>query len=132
MTPGQWIVTGVLAAGLGGTRNSWATETEALETVKLAFELGADVNAVNATGDTALHGAAYRGWDSVVRFLVDKGANMNLKNDYRWTPLTIAEGVDGFAAGLSDSPSTAKLLRELGAEPTPPDVERNPTKIKAR
>jgi uncharacterized protein len=120
----------MMAAGLGGSRNSWATEENALEAVKLAYELGADVNAFNLTGDTALHGAAFRGWDTVVQFLVDKGADMNMKNEYRWTPLTIAEGVDGFAAGLSDSPSTAVLLRKLGAEPTPPDVERTPSKLK--
>ena len=48
------------AAGLG-THEPGAdpgTEPEAFEAVKLALELGGDVNAVNKDGDTAMHGAA--------------------------------------------------------------------------
>ncbi len=36
-------------------------EPEALEAVKMLVELGNDVNAANDRGETALHGAAYRG-----------------------------------------------------------------------
>ena len=52
----------MVAAGVG-TRSPGedaGTETEALEAVKLAFELGGDVNAVDNNGDTAMHGAAYQ------------------------------------------------------------------------
>jgi ankyrin repeat protein len=35
-------------------------------------ELGADVNFVADTGETAMHGAAYRGANSVVQYLFDK------------------------------------------------------------
>ena len=43
-------------------------------------------------GSTALHGAAYRGLVSVVRFLVDHGAQVDVKNRLGWTPLTVAGG----------------------------------------
>src|ERR1700674_1661744 len=49
-----------------------ASESEVLTAVKLLVELGADVNAVNDLNETALHGAAYRGANTVVQFLLDK------------------------------------------------------------
>ena len=45
-----------------------------LEAVQLAAELGADVNAVNTDGRTALDAAKALRYDSVVKFLVQKGA----------------------------------------------------------
>ena len=41
-------------------------EPEALEAVKMLVELGNDVNAANDRGETALHGAAYRGANTIV------------------------------------------------------------------
>ena len=61
-----------------------------LEAVQLALELGGDVNAVDANGETAMHGAAYKNLPKVVQFLADKGAKIevwNRKNKYGWTPL---------------------------------------------
>ena len=45
-----------------------------LEAVKLCVELGMDVNAVNSMGLTALHGAANRGSDDIIKFLVSTRA----------------------------------------------------------
>ena len=53
------------------------TEAEALEAVKLCVSLGLDVNAATDKGETALHGAAHRGADTIAKYLVDKGANVN-------------------------------------------------------
>lgn len=66
-------------------------------------------------GSTALHGAAYRGLDPVVQFLVDKGARVDAKNALGWTPLTVAEGL--FAANNyhEANPSTVALLKALMA-----------------
>ena len=83
-------------------------ERLALEAVTLAVELGADVNAVNQAGDTALHGAASLGMDTVVRFLADSGANLNVKNESGRTPLAMAPRE-------AARQSTATLLRGLGA-----------------
>ena len=67
-------------------------EKRILEAVKLAVELGGDVNAVNAKGQTALHAAAFMGYADVIQFLAEKGANLNAKDKYGQTPLTIALG----------------------------------------
>ena len=67
-----------------------------LEAVKVALALGGDVNAVDSKGDTAMHGAAYKQFPSVVDFLVEQGASIdvwNTKNIQGWTPLRIAVGV---------------------------------------
>ena len=55
-------------------------EARTMEVVRLALELGGDVNAANAMGDTALHAATFKGFATVVKFLVDKGGDMSRKN----------------------------------------------------
>jgi len=97
-----------------------------LAAVKLCLELGANVNAVNKYGDTALHGAAWReSAESIVQLLLDKGANLNAKNNRGWTPLVIAEGIHT-GGSFVHSETTAALLRKLGAEPSPPGISREP------
>jgi ankyrin repeat protein len=65
------------ATGMGGGA-AWIQpargEREALtlEAVKLAAELGADVNAANTDGRTALDAAKALRYESVVKFLVEK------------------------------------------------------------
>ena len=117
----------MVAAGIGYTqgRNKTTVDT-ALRAATLCLELGADVNAVNANGETALHGAARRqDGEGLVQFLVeDLGADMNVKSRRGWTPLVIAEGIFT-AAYYIRAPRTAELLRQLGAEPSPPDVIRD-------
>jgi uncharacterized protein len=73
--------TAVMAAvGMGGRTTAWVgpapkeREALALETVKLAVELGVDVNAANTDGRTALDAAKSLRYGSVVEFLVAKGA----------------------------------------------------------
>jgi ankyrin repeat protein len=69
---------------------------EALEAVKLALELGNDVNTVDKNGNTAMHGAAFKQLPDVVKLLDEKGADINIwnrKNVSGWTPLRIAVGV---------------------------------------
>ena len=51
-----------------------------LEAVKLCYELGMDVNDVNSMGLTAVHGAANRGSDDIIQFLVQKGAKLDVKD----------------------------------------------------
>jgi ankyrin repeat protein len=74
------VTTALMAAvGMGGG-TAWIQvdrgEREALtlETVKLAAELGVDVNAANTDGRTALDAAKALKYDSVVTFLVENGA----------------------------------------------------------
>ena len=82
-----------VAAGLTFLASeSVQSEQRHLEAVALCVDLGLDVNAANDTGDTALHGAAFAGFDTVVQFLVDAGADMGAKNANLQTPLGVAEG----------------------------------------
>jgi uncharacterized protein len=93
--------------------------------VTAALNHGADVNATNQTGDTALHGAAAQGYDEVVRALVSQGAKLNAANKRGLTPLALARGPNqarGAAAGAGGvppgrptRPSTVELLLKLGA-----------------
>ena len=104
------------AAGLGTHEpgNDPGIEVEAFEAVKLAIELGNDVNAVNKDGDTAMHGAAYKQFPSVVRYLAAHGANpsiWNTKNKQGWTPLRIAVGVHRGMHFRGSAP-TAEAVRE--------------------
>jgi len=68
------------ATGMGGRVAGWVQprrdEREALtlESVKLATELGVDVNAADASGRTALDAAKALKYNSVVSFLLEKGA----------------------------------------------------------
>jgi ankyrin repeat protein len=83
--------------GIGGAEADEVagTEPEVLEAAQLLLKLGADVNAVDANGETPMHGAAYKNQPKVVQFLADNGAKIeiwNRKNKYGWTPLAIAEG----------------------------------------
>jgi ankyrin repeat protein len=106
------------AAGVGVWQvgESAGTNEEAFEAVKLCFELGNDVNAVDVNGDTALHGAAHRGANEVVQFLVDKGAKLDVPNKLGWTPWIIADGVL-YPNTYNRRLDTAELLLKLGANP---------------
>src|SRR5262249_37329869 len=66
----------------GGTTPE--SEPEALEAVKMLVKLGHDVNAANDRGETALHGAAYRGANTIVQYLVDQGAKLDARSQQGW------------------------------------------------
>ena len=94
-------------------------ERVTLEVARLLVELGVDVNAVSKAGNTALHGAAGKGFNSVVQFLVEKGAILDVKNKKEETPLTLAEEkrrAPRRAPRKNGEESTADLLRRLGAK----------------
>ena len=64
----------MVAAGLA-TRSPGedaGTESEVLEAVQAALDLGADINAVDNNGETAMHAAAYKNLPKVVKYLADK------------------------------------------------------------
>lgn len=104
------------AAGIAWASNQdRATEAQVLDVVKfLVEEEHADVNAANDVGETAMHAAAYRGANSVVQYLYDKGAKLDVVAKDGRTPLIIAEGVE-YGDSFAEQPQTAALLRKLGA-----------------
>ncbi len=91
-----------------------------IDAVRVAVELGADVNAASDTGDTALHAAAFHGFESVVEYLAGRGADLDARNGRGETPL--ARALDARAPArltrsLTDYSATrmADVLRALGA-----------------
>lgn len=94
------------------------TQREALEAVKLALDLGGDVNAIDKNGDTAMHGSAYKQFPAVVQLLVDQGSVIdiwNTKNKQGWTPLRIAVGVHRGMNFRLSSPTAAVLTKIMAA-----------------
>jgi uncharacterized protein len=116
----------IVAAGLG-TRSPGedaGTESEVVEALQAALDLGNDINAVDNNGETAMHGAAYKNLPGAVDFLASHGAKVevwNRKNKHGWTPLTIAEGYR--FGNFKPSPETAAAIRRamLAAGVTPPE-----------
>jgi ankyrin repeat protein len=109
----------LVAAGVGtqAPGEDPGTEPEILDAVNVALQLGNDLNAVDKNGETVMHGAAYKHAPSVVRFLAEKGARIdvwNQPNAKGWTPLKIAEGVQR-GMNIVSSPPTAAAIREVMA-----------------
>ena len=77
-------------------------------------EAGADVNAVNEADFTALHGAAFRGLNEVIEYLVTNGADINARDFRGRTAYRMAEGAKQ-SFQFQSWPETAALLKELGA-----------------
>jgi ankyrin repeat protein len=78
----------------------------------LVEELGADVNAVDADGNTAVHHAASRGDNEMIKFLVANGADVKRFNRAGQTTIDVANGP---VQRTQPYPETIKLLESLGA-----------------
>jgi ankyrin repeat protein len=113
------------AAGVGALGDgdeAAGTEAEALETVRLLLELGADANAVDQNGETAMHGAAYQSRADVIHLLDKHRADINVwnhKNKFGWTPLMIAQGhrPGNFRPAPDTIAAFEKVMRAHGVEP---------------
>lgn len=109
----------MLAAGLGWRDGSPAapsfdqgSEEEAVEAIALCLDVGLDINAINVAGDTALHAAVSgRGSEKIIRFLIEKGANLQARNEQGRTPL------DQAVADRRERTGIVALLREYAPEP---------------
>jgi ankyrin repeat protein len=84
-----------------------------LEAVRLCYELGLDVNDANSMGITALMGAANRGSDDIIRFLVEKDARMDVRDNEGRAPLDWAKGVFLATHAAVPKPDSVALLTEL-------------------
>jgi ankyrin repeat protein len=99
------------AAGVGWRAEvSRGRDRDAIETIKLLLARGADINQANQAGDTPLHGAAVRGSPDIVAFLLQHGANPELRNARKLTALDIALGQADYR--ILPNEAVANVLRQ--------------------
>ncbi|MEP7355363.1 MAG: ankyrin repeat domain-containing protein [Acidobacteriota bacterium] len=125
------------------------SEAERLEAVKLALDLGNDINAHTNFGDypvvgspettlmrypdniddllglgvgdprwdgmTAVHGSILCNQNSILEYLISKGADLNSRTDYGWTPLMITKGIF-MANSKKEFPAAARIIEKALAE----------------
>ena len=112
------------AAGVGSrdsdTRGRYRTERDAVTAVTMLLDAGADVDDADTRGQTALHGAAFWGYNDLVRLLASRGAALDAKDRRGMTPIDSAmgrAGGNGFGGNRIDvHADTAALLERLAAE----------------
>jgi ankyrin repeat protein len=110
----------MVAAGVGAALpgEEPGTEAEVLQALPILLGLGADINAVDDRGNTAMHGAAYKHLPKVVTFLAEHGARVdvwNQKNADGHTPLQIAAGIQRGMNFVFSIDTEAAIKRALGA-----------------
>jgi ankyrin repeat protein len=93
------------------------TEAQALDAVRFLFELGADARGATTTGENALFGAAYRGWNTLLELLIDKGADVNAVSKAGITPWLAASGYGDRLGGVLYNKAGADILLKHGADP---------------
>ena len=124
------------AAGVGILGNgdeAAGTEVEAIEAIKLLLKRGADINAVDDNGESAMHGAAYKSYHKLVQFLDDNRADIkvwNRKNKRGWTPLLIAQGhrPGNFRPSAKTITAIHRVMRAAGVEPRAESTPRKAAK----
>jgi ankyrin repeat protein len=100
------------AMGFAGNSHHVAPSGMLPAVTYLVEELGADVNAVDADGNSVVHNAAARGDPEMVRYLVSKGADVKKINRSGQTTIDVANGP---VQRTQPYPETIKLLESLGA-----------------
>jgi ankyrin repeat protein len=111
--PSNGQTTSLMAAAGVGWRDqlSRGREEDAITLIGMLLDEGADINAANQSGDTALHGAALRGSTAIIQYLVDHGADVTARNEKGWLPLDIALGQPEERIPYNEA--TATLLKQL-------------------
>jgi ankyrin repeat protein len=103
------LCAGAVSGGNSDDTPERVSDEEALAAIRLALDSGVDVNAQNATGDTALHTAATSGGGqpALIRLLVERGARLDVKNKADRTPL------DAASRARQPNQQVIGLLKEL-------------------
>jgi ankyrin repeat protein len=100
-------------SGGGGRRGARAAASNPIPAIQLLIERGADVNAVNSRGMTAMHYAARTGNDAAIQFLADRGARLDVKDRLGRTPADMANGVLTAVTG-ADGPRNERTALLIG------------------
>jgi ankyrin repeat protein len=105
------------AAGLGWNGGqTLGSEEDALSAVKWLVAHGCQVTGANRYGQTALHGAVYRGAQAIGQYLIQQGADLDAKDSVGRTPEVLAQGYVRYGMSASTQPEMAALLREARAK----------------
>jgi ankyrin repeat protein len=109
----------VLAAtGLNrGVGENPITEPQALEAVKFLLDLGVDPTVITTFNENALFGPAYRGWNTLLELLIEKGADVNVVSKAGVTPWLAASGYGDRLGGVLYNKEGADILAKHGADP---------------
>lgn len=126
--PNNQGVTPVMAAAgmasIDADTRGWFTtddvQLRSIESLKLLLDAGGEINATGGRrAQTALHGAAFWGWNEVVQFLVQHGAKLDIKDAQGKTVIDAAMGrAGGNSRGgqrIDVHKDTAALLEKLGS-----------------
>ncbi|WP_204356501.1 ankyrin repeat domain-containing protein [Arcticibacterium luteifluviistationis] len=101
-----------------------ATYSEQLEISEYFLEKGADINALDGAGNTALMGVCFKGYLDIVEMLLSKNAEVNIQNTHGATALIYASTFGQTAI--------AKLLLAAGADKTKVDERGNTALMHAK
>jgi len=108
----------MVVAGLNrSVGESALQESQVLAAAKLLFDLGLDARGETTEGENALLGAAYRGWNTLLLQLIEKGANVNAVSKAGITPWLAASGYGDRLGGVLYNTEGAKILLDHGADP---------------
>lgn len=118
------------------TRGRYKTEGASIEVIGLLLSAGADINAISGdptkrpgfstdkpvfnrfnavSGRSALHAAAGQGWNEIIQYLIDSGAQQQQKDARGMTPIDMAMGrfeVNSLETSPEANPVTVKLLQD--------------------
>ena len=117
----------MFAAGLGGAgrftayEDRQATEADFIDAATLCLERGADINASNDNGQTALHLAVTVRSEAFITFLIERGAKVDVKDKQGRTPIDVASGAGarGRGAAAPVRESVVALLRAALSRTSP-------------
>src|SRR6202795_3427633 len=110
----RWMILGLAATLSGAVGAELGTLADAAKsadrtTLQALLKSGANVNAAEGDGSTALHWASYRDDLESADLLIRAGANVNAANDLGATPL--------WAASQNGSEAMVRKLLQAGANP---------------
>jgi len=101
-----------------GVGESAVTEQQAIDAVKLLLDLGLSAGGVTTFNENALFGPAYRGWNTLLEFLIEKGAEVNVVSKAGVTPWLAASGFGDRLGGVLYDKAGADILAKHGADPS--------------
>jgi uncharacterized protein len=112
-------VTAVMAAaGINhAIGESAVTEQQAVDAVNFLLGLGLSAGGVTTFNENVLFGPAYRGWNTLLEMLIEKGADVNVVSKAGVTPWLAASGFGDRLGGVLYNKAGADILAKHGADP---------------